>query len=171
MMGNKTEPEHLHIPSLHMQRPARTMRQPSSRLLTATSLFLLLKQAFGAEFGEKARPYWIAHGTLMFLAWGVIFPLGALVAVYRKHMGYNDDGAIFTWAPNFYLPHFYFQILGLVLNIVAFALAARGSFLEYDTGNPFADVLWNYETDLYPWNHHVKWGVSVLSILVRILLH
>ena len=141
---------------------------------TSKMMFLLLAsllQANGvqAAFGDLGRPYWIAHGTLMFLSWGVVFPLGALMAVYRKYVGNQaseSSWAVFRWMPNFYLPHLYFQVTGIVMNIVAFIMAARGCQLEYGTWNPFDDVLWKFNPAAYPWNHHVKWGVSILILLV-----
>jgi hypothetical protein len=122
--------------------------------------------AAGGEFGEAGgRPLWIAHGSLMMLAWGVVFPLGALLAVFRKNVG--EGGTIFTKYPSFYLPHLYFQCFGVLLNIIAVILAARANYLEYGTGNPFDEMNWEFTSALYPRNHHVKWGVSVLIILVR----
>jgi hypothetical protein len=136
---------------------------------TAAVAFLLvlanhLASCHAAEFGDAGRPFWIAHGSLMLLAWGVVFPLGALLAVFRKNVG--EGGNVFTKYQSFYPPHLYFQCFGVLLNIIAVILAARGNYLEYETGNPFDEVLWDFTSPLYPWNHHVKWGVSVLIILV-----
>jgi hypothetical protein len=144
-------------------------RQSSSKAAIAFLLVLAdhLASCHAAEleFGEAARPFWIAHGSLMLLAWGVVFPLGALLAVFRKNVG--EGGNVFTKYQSFYPPHLYCQLFGVLLNIIAFILAARGSFLEYGTGNPFDEILFDYTSPLYPWNRHVKWGIAVLIIMVR----
>jgi len=137
-----------------------------NHLFIALLISSTIASSDAAGFGDAARPYWRAHGALMFLSWAVIFPVGALLAVYRRYVG--KKGKVLRCFPHFYLPHFYFQVLGVVLNVVAVALAWRGSVLEYDTGNPFDDVLWNYESDRYPWNRHVKWGVTVVFLMVSI---
>ena len=111
---------------------------------------------------------WIGHATLMFVAWLVVFPAGALVAVYRKNIG--ENGGYFRWAPSFYPPHVCFQVFGILLNIASVIMSARASLLFYGTGNPFKfkAILWDstITTKTYPWNLHVKWGFATLALLV-----
>ena len=121
--------------------------------------------AEGAGFGDPGKSLWIAHGVLMYLAWGVVFPLGALIAVYRRHVG--ETGKVFLKSPSFYPPHFYFQCLGIVMNIAAMILAVRANFLVYETGNPFAEVNLNSITNFFPSNRHVKMGLATIALLVR----
>jgi len=49
-----------------------------------------------------------AHGALMFLGWGVIIPLGMLIARYFRHLG-----------PNWFEAHRGFQTFGYILAIIA----------------------------------------------------
>ena len=136
-------------------------------LVLFLSLSLLLIEASNAAdtWADPGKNLWIGHATLMFVAWLVVFPAGALIAVYRRNIG--ENGGYFRWAPSFYPPHLYFQGFGILLVIASLIMSARAAFLVYGTGNPFKPVLWDYTSKLYPWNRHVKWGIATLAILVR----
>ena len=113
-----------------------------------------------ASYADPAKPYWIAHGVLMILAWGFFIPLGALIAVYRRYVGKS----ILKKQPSFYPMHRTFQTVGFLLTFLAFGLAAAGSKRVYGTGRPFSEYLAYFTDEDIPWNRHVKWGVSVLII-------
>jgi len=111
-------------------------------------------------FGDPGRNFWIAHGTLMILAWGFFIPIGTLLAVYRRHVG--KDGKILKNDPSFYPWHRNLQTIGFLLAMIGFGMGAAGSRRVYNTGRAFSNDLLNYWSEEIPWNRHVKWGVSVL---------
>ena len=63
------------------------------------------------------------HGALMVVAWGIIFPMGALLAVFRNKVGTGKP--LFSCFPNFYLPHVLFQGIGFLLTVLSVGFAAR----------------------------------------------
>jgi len=139
------------------------MKNVTAHILSLVMFFSSFSLGHAADFGDAAKPYWRAHGTLMVIAWCVVFPMGALIAVYRDKFGKN--GQFFKNSDSFFAPHRFCQVFGIVLNIIAVGLAARGCYLEYGTGNPFDEIIWDFEPSLYPWNRHVKWGISVFILL------
>jgi hypothetical protein len=113
-----------------------------------------------AAFGDQGRRWWIAHGLFMVLAFALLFPYGALIAICRRRIG--ERGRFFRGSVSFYPLHRNFQVFGLLVMFLGLILGAIGSRRVYGTGNPFAAVLWDYTNSSIKWNRHVKIGVSVL---------
>jgi hypothetical protein len=142
---------------------------PLLEVVVAVSLLLLPCHAQDVEkvaFVDDAQRLFKVHGSLMILAWCVVFPLGALLAVFRDKVGKGKP--LFSCFPNFYLPHVLFQVLGLLLVVLSMGLAARGCWLVWGIGNPFNnELLINLDIEQYGWNKHVKWGIATLFLMVR----
>jgi hypothetical protein len=119
-------------------------------LLAALSLPSL---ATADNVGSPGKGWWIAHAFFMMIAFGFLFPYGTLIAVYRRK---------YRKGRSFYPSHRNFQLAGLAFMFFGFVWGAIGSKKAYGTGNPFASILWDFEASSVPWNHHVKYGVTVI---------
>ena len=151
-----------------------TTRNPAS-LSTTLGLALLLSTvllpssvvAQDLALKDDSEKLLKIHGALMVVAWGVIFPIGALLAVFRHKVG-SSQGGVFSFAPNFYIPHTAFQMLGFVLVVLSMICGARAVWLNWGIANPFKnEFVLNQDIEFYPWNKHVKWGLATLFLLVR----
>ena len=143
----------------------------SSSLMMMLQLLLLVVSVVNAQdnkipLKDDSQKLLKLHGSLMVVAWCIVFPLGALLAVFRHKVG--KDKPLFKWAPNFYIPHTIFQMFGLVLVILSMVCAVRAVYLNWGIGNPFKnEFVLNQDIEFYPWNKHVKWGLATLFLLVR----
>ncbi|KAL2926135.1 hypothetical protein RDABS01_028980 [Bienertia sinuspersici] len=75
-----------------------------------------------AEVEQDLRPVLAVHGFMMFLAWGILLPVGVLTARYMKHV--KGDG----W----YQIHVYLQYSGLSIVLLGFLFAVaelKGLFM------------------------------------------
>jgi hypothetical protein len=137
-------------------------------VVAAVSLLLLPCQAQDDKkvaFVDDAQRLFKAHGALMIIAWCIVFPLGALLAVYRDKVGRGKP--LCSCFPHFYLPHVLFHGLGFLLVVLSMSLAARGCWLFWGIGNPFNnELLLNLDIEQYGWNKHVKWGIATLFLMV-----
>lgn len=59
-----------------------------------------------------------AHGVLMFISWGVLFPLAAMLGRYGKPYLKNKVAGKELW----FLIHFGVQIFSIILAIIAFII-------------------------------------------------
>ncbi|KAG0604091.1 hypothetical protein M758_10G144000 [Ceratodon purpureus] len=73
----------------------------------------LLYLAAGAAKVEELQPVLAVHGFMMFFAWGLLFPGGAMIARYLKHI--NPDG--------FLRIHIYAQASGIFVTLLGLLFA------------------------------------------------
>ena len=133
--------------------------------LTAALILTWMPAAINAEggFGDQGKRWWIAHGLFMMLAFALLFPYGALIAICKRRIG--ERGRFFRGSVSFYPLHRNFQLFGLLVMFLGLILGAVGSRRVYGTGNPFAADLWDFTDSSIKGNRHVKIGVSVLFMV------
>ena len=112
--------------------------------LPAALAFLLSALATSADaargfLDDSTASTFRAHGALMLIAWGFLLPLGAIIALYRRHF----SKSFFPW-------HRALQVTGFVLSSIAFILAIKGINDAYGAyaekkGQPLSDYSWNYK--------------------------
>jgi hypothetical protein len=85
----------------------------------------LIYLAAGAAKVEELQPVLAVHGFMMFFAWGLLFPGGAMVARYLKHI--NKDGWISV--------HIYSQASGICVTLLGLLFAAA-ELQGFEFNNP-----------------------------------
>ena len=117
---------------------------------------------------QAGKPWYLAHGVLMTLAWIVLIPLGALMAIYGNETT-GTDGTVQRSRPSFYISHRNLTLAGALLTSIGFSMAFVGNLKAFGTGNP--SFFWDFGDRTIAGNRHVAVGFCVFLLsFIEILL-